>query len=205
MRIATAVLAVFFSSCASTEVAKSTSCDRTLPAASAEVVCPLLPGMAVPNVALTKLDGTSVTAQALGAEPTVFIFYRGGWCPFCNTQMQQLQAIEPDIKKAGFRIVAISPDDAAGMKASTEKHTLTYTLLSDPQLQAASQCGVAFAVTGTMAVALKAIAPQNQALPAPAVFVVRDGVVRFSYVNPDFKVRLEPSVLLAAVQAAQPR
>ncbi len=40
-------------------------------------------------------------------------------------------------------------------------------------------------------------------LPVPAVFIVgRDGVIRFAYANPDYKVRLAAADLLAAAQAA---
>jgi peroxiredoxin len=38
-------------------------------------------------------------------------------------------------------------------------------------------------------------------LPVPSVFVVgRDGIVRFAHSDPDFKVRLAPAAVLAAVK-----
>lgn len=39
-------------------------------------------------------------------------------------------------------------------------------------------------------------------LPVPAVFVITEGIIRFQYANPDYKVRLQPDVLLAAATAA---
>jgi len=40
-------------------------------------------------------------------------------------------------------------------------------------------------------------------LPVPAVFVIDpEGVIDFQYVNPDYRARLDPQVLLAAAQAA---
>lgn len=46
---------------------------------------------------------------------------------------------------------------------------------------------------------------KHHLLPAPGVFVVgTDGVIQFSYVNPDYKKRLAPEVLLAAARAALP-
>jgi peroxiredoxin len=39
-------------------------------------------------------------------------------------------------------------------------------------------------------------------LPAPATFLIgSDGIIRFEYTNPDYKVRLHPDVLLAAANA----
>jgi len=39
-------------------------------------------------------------------------------------------------------------------------------------------------------------------LPVPSVFVYRDGIMQFQHVNPDYKIRLDGDVLLAAVRAA---
>ncbi len=48
----------------------------------------------------------------------------------------------------------------------------------------------------------KASGEEHGLLPVPAIFLVdTDGRVLFSYVNPDYKVRLEPAILLAAAQS----
>jgi len=196
------VFAAVTASCATAPLSPTDACNRTAFAASADAVCPLLPGMAVPDVTVVDTDGKPVSLATLTQSPTVLIFYRGGWCPYCNTQMGQLQQLEEDLAAQGFKVVAISPDGPDGLKASIAKHNLGYRLLSDTPLAAAKAFGVAFRVDPVMSVALTAMAPQNAGLPVPAVFVVQDGVVRFSYANPNFKVRLAPEVLLAAVKAA---
>ena len=61
----------------------------------AEDVKPLLKGDAIPNGTLKTLDGKNVALRGLVAKkPSVLIFYRGGWCPYCNSQMGQLIDIE---------------------------------------------------------------------------------------------------------------
>ena len=38
-------------------------------------------------------------------------------------------------------------------------------------------------------------------LPAPATFLVgKNGIIQFQYTNPDYKIRLAPSILLAAAK-----
>lgn len=198
------LLAAAVSGCVSTPPRGPTdACARVGPAADANAVCPLLPGMSVPDVAVTDLDGAVVSLASLAQKPTVIIFYRGGWCPFCNVQMGQLQAIEADIRAAGFEVVGISPDDAPALKASIGKHSLSYRLLSDTPMRAANGFGVGYTVDAGMGLALRAMAPQHNALPVPAVFVVDKGIVRFSYANPNFKVRLAPELLMAAVRSAK--
>lgn len=202
--------------CASTPVAPTDACARTTLASRAELVCPLLPGMRVPEVEVTPLPPASAGSSpstsavktglpALLAGPTIVIFYRGGWCPFCNAQLGQLQRLAPELQALGYQIVAVSPDDVDGLRKSVETHALDYQLVSDTGLKAATAFGVAFATDTTMSLALRTMAPQHEGLPVPAVFIVRDGVVRFSYANPDFKVRLAPEILLAAARANVPK
>jgi peroxiredoxin len=141
----------------------------------------------------------------------VLIFYRGGWCPFCNKHLGQLQQAEPQLRELGYRIVAVSPDRPEKLKESTDKGGLSYTLLSDSSMVAAQAFGIAFEVDAPM---LEKLASYNidieadsgethHLLPVPAVFIVgKDGVIDFSYANPDYKTRLASEVLLAAAKAA---
>lgn len=49
-------------------------------APSAQEIRPLLPGMEIPNVPLTSLEGEEVSLNKLAAEgPLVLVFFRGGW------------------------------------------------------------------------------------------------------------------------------
>jgi hypothetical protein len=49
-------------------------------ASSPETVRPLLPGMKIPDVKVSDLDGRTVAlSEVLSGEPSVLIFYRGGW------------------------------------------------------------------------------------------------------------------------------
>lgn len=49
-------------------------------ATSAEGICPLLPGMEVPDVELVTTDGETFSLKSeIASQPTILIFYRGGW------------------------------------------------------------------------------------------------------------------------------
>src|SRR5690606_20944393 len=45
-------------------------------------------GSQMPDVALTNSSGESVELKQLTAKgKTMLVFYRGGWCPYCNFQI----------------------------------------------------------------------------------------------------------------------
>lgn len=105
---------------------------------SARDIKPLLIGARVPTTTLRTPDGKAFDLGAAFAKrPTILIFYRGGWCPYCNAHLGQLQALEPKLLGLGYRILAVSPDRPEKLAQSVEKGRLGYTLLSDSAMAAA--------------------------------------------------------------------
>jgi peroxiredoxin len=177
-------------------------------------VRPLLNGHQIPSLILQSVDGKAVALSTLVAQkPTVFFFYRGGWCPFCNSQMGQLKAIEPKLIELGFQLVGISPDTPEKMRASMTEKKLDYLLLSDSSMAASQAFGLAYytseKVTQTYQTKLNVdntlfTTPQGDkrlVLPVPAVYVAdKTGLIHFQYVNPNYKVRPAPELILTAAE-----
>ncbi|HTL67732.1 MAG TPA: peroxiredoxin-like family protein [Lacunisphaera sp.] len=183
-------------------------------APAATAIAPIAPGVKAPAATVQTVAGAGIElASVLAAKPTVLVFYRGSWCPYCNRHLAALAEVEPKLLELGYQIVAISPDETAGLQAMAAKHHLAYRLLSDRAMTAASAFGVAFRVdaAGVAAyrgygVELPPVPGEADArwLPVPSVFIIdRAGVVRFAHTNPDFKVRLSGEEVLAAAQAAR--
>ena len=179
-------------------------------AESATRVCPLLVGSEVPKLELRDLQGEAKTLAAeLDGKPTAIVFYRGGWCPFCNLQLGQLQQALPQLRELGVQVVGITPDPPGALRAVTSKFELEYSLLSDSDMAAAKAFGVAYRLDEETIARYQQyeIFMQDSAgnpryqLPVPAVFLVNSaGLIEFSYVNPDPRVRIEPELLLVAAR-----
>ena len=173
---------------------------------------PLKIGDTIPDVKLRTEEDKEVSLRKLVSEkPTVLIFYRGGWCPFCNRHLQSLAGIEDDLNKAGAQLLAISMDQPAKLKATPDRDKLHYRLLSDSDAAAAKAFGIAFKVDDATVEKYKgyginleaASGKDHHILPHPAVFVAdTGGKIRFAHVNSDYKVRLEPKRILEAAQSA---
>lgn len=174
---------------------------------------PLPVGAKVPAAMVQTVDGADLDLAAVVAQkPTLLIFYRGGWCPYCNRHLAALGEIEPELLKLGYQIIALSPDGAAGLKTVAEKNHLNYRLLSDQAMQAASAFGLAFRVEAKTVTAYTGYGitlatvpgePAARWLPVPAVYLIgRDGLVKYVHTNPDYKVRLSAEQVMTAAQAA---
>jgi len=177
---------------------------------SANDVHPLAVGASVPDGTLTTIEGKKASLKTLiGQKPSVIIFYRGGWCPFCNIQMGQLVKIEPQLEKLGYQVLAISPDQPGKLKESLDKHQINYTLLSDSRLKVTEKFGLAYHVSDAILAKMKgfgvdldgATGNHLHLLPVPAAYVVdTQGVIHFVYYNADIKVRVNPDDLLKAAR-----
>ncbi len=172
--------------------------------AKADQVHPLLIGSSLPQVTLTTIDDKPVSIQSLiNSKPTVVIVYRGGWCPFCNMHLAAVGEAEAEIAKLGYHIVAISPDAPSRLQESRTQKKLGYTLVSDARGDFSKQAGIAFQVPKNYEklVSESSGGINTDFLPVPSVFIVDSkGVVRFTYVNPDFKHRISKEMLLSVAR-----
>ncbi len=72
---------------------------------------PLKVGDTIPDVSVrNEADQPVALRQLVAVRPTVLIFYRGGWCPYCTRHLKALSGIEADLNKAGAQLVAIAVD-----------------------------------------------------------------------------------------------
>lgn len=117
-------------------------------AATLDEVRPLLSGTQAASFEVLLPDGSafSFDADALKS-PAILVFYRGGWCPFCNRQLAGLRTINDDLVEMGYDLYFL--------------------------------------------------------LPAPSVFIMDvEGMIQFQYTNPNYRIRLDHEVLLAAIRVA---
>ena len=164
-----------------------------------------------PAGTLRDAQGAPVALSSLYQDqPVVLIFYRGGWCPYCSRQLTGLVEIEDALQEAGYRLVAISPDRPAKLRAKPELEGLAYTLLSDSSMEVSRGFGIAFQVEDALVEKYKNSygidlegdsGETHHLLPHPSVFLLgQDGKIDFAHVDPDYKVRLDPAKILAAAR-----
>jgi peroxiredoxin len=90
-------------------------------------------GEKVPDFSLTDQRGKQQTLQALmGPQGAMIVFYRSAdWCPYCKTQLLELQSQYDTRRKDGLGVVGISYDSQEVLAAFSDQHGITFPLLSD--------------------------------------------------------------------------
>jgi len=177
---------------------------------SAADIKPLLVGMQIPEIELKDTKNKTVSLNSeISKKPTAIIYYRGGWCPYCNKQLAGLREIEDELYDLGIKMLAISPDSPEFLSETLAEHEISYHLLSDQKMEGAKKMGIAFRVDQETADRYKEngldlnerSGQDHLLLPVPSVFLVdTEGKIHFQYVNPDYKVRISGNLLLAAAK-----
>ena len=91
-------------------------------------------GVQAPDFEALNFKGEKVKLSSLYKDgPVVLIFYRGSWCPFCNTHLQQLQSRLEDIRKYGASLVAVSIDKIDKAAEAVEGNDLEFEIISNPE------------------------------------------------------------------------
>jgi peroxiredoxin len=169
-------------------------------------------GDLAPHFNLKDQDGNDVSSAALLIKgPLVVTFYRGVWCPYCNIELQAINAVLPQIQAYGANVVAISPQTPVNSRKSVRTNELGFPVLSDAGGQTGADFGLRFALPDYLVELYKNLKNDLPAfnndpswtLPMPARYVIgQDGIVLYSEVNPDYTRRPEPSDMFPVLERA---
>jgi len=171
-----------------------------------EDISPLLCGEKIPMAVLFDVSGKRFDLnRAISQKPTILVFYRGGWCPYCIGQLSGLQEAFSGLEEMGYQLIAISTDESEGLMEAAAKEKLSYTLLSDSDLALSKQMGIAYKAPKDYWEMLPKTTGGKDSellLPVPSVFIVDQmGTIHFEFINPNFKQRLSSNLLLAAASS----
>lgn len=160
----------------------------------------------LPDVALLSATGSPVQLKSIHAgKRTVVVFYRGGWCPYCNLTLREWQRLLPELAAANTQLIAISPQLPDASLSTSEKNALEYPVLSDSSLAAAQAFGIAFTLPPELAQLYSSVGNDlptlngngQWVLPVPATFVFDAyGEVIYRHVEADYRQRAEPAEIL---------
>ncbi|MFK8302475.1 peroxiredoxin-like family protein [Capnocytophaga stomatis] len=157
------------------------------------------------NFTLKNAKGEDVTLYSLLEKGNVIItWYRGGWCPYCNVALNQLQEKLPEFKSLNASLVALTPELPDHSLSTQEKNKLEFEVLTDLNNEVARLYGVVFKLDDKTANRYEQAlhlsvrnGTDSSELPVPATYVIdKKGNIRYAYVNPDYKERANLEVII---------
>jgi peroxiredoxin len=137
-------------------------------------------GQRAPNFRARDLGGNELWLTSLiGGKKALLLFYRGGWCPFCNEQLAALSRDREKFEQSKAIIVAVSGEDVEKGRELLSKLNIPFKLLSDTRFEGVNAYGVR-----DINISEKAKVMGITQLPKPSAFIIDEfGVVRYKYVG----------------------
>jgi len=168
-------------------------------------------GIQAPDFEALTHQGSPVRLSDINQKgPVVLVFYRGGWCMYCNRQLQALQSRLDDFNSFGASIVAISVDLQENAAKSVEEKKLGFTVISNPEANLLELYNLVFRVPDDTVkqyeeygIDLKAASGRDDhVISIPAIYVIdRSGRIVFANANRDYTVRPSPDEILEALKS----
>jgi len=167
-------------------------------------------GDRAPAFALPDAGGKLVSsAELLKKGPLVVTFYRGVWCPYCNMDLQAIEASAGQIRALGASLVAVSQQTPPNSRRAQKQNNLSFPILSDLGGETAAAFGIRFVLPEYLREVYKGFSTDltvingesSWTLPMPARYIIgADGVIAYAEVNPDYTRRPDPSDLIPMLE-----
>ena len=163
----------------------------------------LAAGTQIESVSVSDLYGAKYALEdAWKEKPALIVFFRGGWCPYCNMQVRELSVYHSKLQEAGVQPVLISVDEPDKSALLGAKYDIPFPVLSDPDLIVHKQFNVVLTLDKNTVdvyknqydIDLSAWSGRDhRSFAVASAFVVdKDGVVRVSHAPKDYSQR--PSI-----------
>lgn len=170
-------------------------------------------GEIFPSLALPDARGRYMSlSDVMRDGPVVLSFNRGSWCPYCRHELESWREVLPEVSAAGARLVVIVGEIAGRAQDIATMMGEDVMVLCDVDHGAALDLGLAFHVSTAIMELYRACGlhladiygSSSGILPIPATFVIDgEGVVRFAFADPDFRVRAEPREVIAQISQSE--
>jgi peroxiredoxin len=168
-------------------------------------------GKTVPEFETHTFAGTPVTlGDLLRNGPIMVIFYRGGWCPYCNYQVRQVTMAFDKFQQRNVTPVLISVDRTEGSTLLQQSYDIPFPVLSDPELAAHEAFNAVLDLGDKGYEQYKGFGiyldewsgKDHHKIAAPAIYLVgKDSKILWSHVAVDFKTRPSIDQLLGVIDA----
>ena len=157
----------------------------------------LRPGHSLPDFPAADEQGNPIRSVRVVGSPTVMLFVRGNWCPFCTRQVEGLTRHYKDIVDLGAKLIFVTPTPLETTRRVAEFFEVEFEFWMDNELAAAKQLGLVMSA----AVPDDSQKEYGEDTVWPTVLVIdAAGIIRYSKLSRMVIDRPDPKLLLSELK-----
>ncbi len=188
---------------------------ESMPATKLEKLTePLKVGDRVPMFSIDDAgsEGVHDLGKLLESGPVVVTFFRGSWCPYCVSELTDVQKRLEDITSAGATVLAISPEKPSATADLTEQKKLGFLFGTDHDNELATKLALSFKLDAKTIKSYKQygidLPKSNDSkvwqLPIPATYIIdTDGTIAWAFFDEDYSKRADYKKVVKQLQQMQ--
>jgi peroxiredoxin len=158
----------------------------------------LVIGAALPEFTVTGVDGRAFSSRSLVGKPSVLVFYRGNWCPFCMAQVKQLASRYRELDELGVRVALISPQPYDKNRQLAARFGVNFEFLTDRDNAAARI--LELEDRHGLPMGMQMMGYDSDTVLPTVIITDRDGKVRWVHETDSYRIRPEPDTYLEVLR-----
>lgn len=159
----------------------------------------LKPGRPLPDFHATDERGDPVRSTSLHGSPTIILFVRGNWCPFCSSQVKSLTKYYKDIIDLGAKLILLTPKPLETTRRVASFFDVEFDFWLDDSLEVTEVLGLVHE-TGVPNSYEKEYG-RDTVWPT-ALVVDSAGIIRYTELSKHISDRPDPELLLSELRKA---
>lgn len=160
-------------------------------------------GTTFPELTFKDINGDEITTTEFTGKPTIYLFYRGNWCPLCMAQIKELAADYQKLAVKGIQIVLISPQPHGHTKRLAKKHDVPFIYLTDLKGEVAKQLKI-YHPSG-VPLGLEVLGYASDTVFPTVIITNKEGRIIHVDQTDNYRLRPEPSMFSEVLDAQSSR
>jgi peroxiredoxin len=156
-------------------------------------------GNRLPVFEALDVYGETVSSKSFEGKPTLYLFFRGNWCPLCMAQVKEVAATYQRLIDLGVEVVLISPQPENETRKLAAKFNVPFHFLTDKGGKAAQALGID--APNGLPFGLQVLGYDSDTVLPTVIAVDSGGDIIFADQTDNYRIRPEPEVFLAVFNA----
>ncbi|MFP2997685.1 redoxin domain-containing protein [Spongiivirga sp. MCCC 1A20706] len=154
-------------------------------------------GEKLKKFSLENTDKQVVHSDSYLGKATIFIFYRGNWCPLCMAQIKEVAGQYKELESRNIRMVLVSPQPHQYTQKLAKKFNVGFEFMVDARNKAAKQLGI-LSENGIPA-GFQALGYDSDTVMPTVIITDTKNKIIFADLTDNYRVRPEPETFLRVI------
>ncbi|TSE05101.1 peroxiredoxin family protein [Aquimarina algiphila] len=154
-------------------------------------------GSYLPELELQNIEKKRINTSKFIGNPSIFLFYRGNWCPLCMAQIKEIASQYKELEKRNVNIIFISPQSHGHTKSLAEKFNLNFNFLVDHKNKVAKQLHI-LSKNG-LPMGFQTLGYDSDTVMPTVLITNSEGKIIFADLTNNYRVRPEPETFLKII------